>query len=106
MDMVWNRFLGENDLKTQIGQALIEYVFLMAVVVGLFYSFFTSRQLQDFSDDMFNKMIDSIQFSYQHGAGLEGSTYRSPSYDKQPHPTYFVGGNESHFFISHESYPP
>ena len=96
-------------MKTQQGQSTIEYLFLMVVVVALFYSFFKSRYLQDYTDELFSEISDSIQFSYHHGAPSGGRTYSksysNPGYGKTPHSTYYIGGKNSHFFISHEQYP-
>ncbi|MCY4523176.1 MAG: hypothetical protein OXB84_00410 [Halobacteriovoraceae bacterium] len=96
------------NLKKQKGQSVIEYLFLMIVVIALFHSFLTNPRLKDLFVDMTDRMEDAIKFSYQHGDHADGRPYNAYSdHNGNNHATYYNGNgdNKSHFLISHDPYP-
>lgn len=91
----------------QTGQATVEYILMLAVVMGFVFYVFNHPGVKDFlaSDGaLFGKLKNTIQYSYRHAMGGVVSERYPANYSEASHPSY-VGGTETRFFGPAQEYP-
>ncbi len=90
--------------KSQAGQSTVEYILLLVVIFGLSLTVYKGlgfKNLLGENSVFFSKMREHIEFTYRHG----GSISRVDSSYNGTHDTYWVGGDETHFFSPLSTYP-
>lgn len=94
---------NKNFFLNSKAQSVVEYLFLMAVVVFIAMSFFRSAAFQNYFGEkgkFFETYRKQWEYSYRHGLP-KGSTG-----DDLYHATYSPGPGESRFFSGRGAYPP
>ena len=105
MALVWMDKQGEARmvLRDKSGQAIVEYLLLMVVVIILANTFFRSSAFTDNmgqNSSFFLTLRDELEFSYRFGSEYNASS----SFGKVVpatsvgHHSYFQDNNESRFF--------
>ncbi len=87
----------------QSGQSVVEYVFLLVVVVFLLMTFFNSDLFQMYlgsGGKYYQTFSQQFEYSYRHGLP------RGPAGDELFNPTYSPGMGETRFFGGRGAYPP
>jgi len=90
--------------RKQEGQAVVEYVLLLGVVLIMFLTVFRHPKFQQFlgkEGAFFKQYKLLLEYSYRYG--LEGNTDPAPNYTNA-HPSYFDGG-DTRFFSNKTKYP-
>ena len=89
----------------QRGQTTIEYVLLLAVIIGLASMVFKSRLFQDIfgrDSNFVAALIVQMEYAYRHGRMGEQDNNRN----YQQHPTFYNRDEgKSRFFAPAEAYP-
>lgn len=95
-------------LKNSLGQSMVEYIMLVAVVMTLAGTFFRSELFTQFfgDDGEFAKTYkNKMEYSYRHGLPLPvGTTPPTFNPASTQHDTYFKSG-DTRFFGAKEKYP-
>ena len=95
------------------GQALVEYILLIFVVVGFVFYLFNHSPLGIFFSDIGRQFKQQTEFSYRHALFMSGSTGSRNVPANIPygersmlnHPSYVGGGGGTRFFGPAEIYP-
>ena len=96
--------VGNTKALNQRGQTTIEYVLLLAVIIGLASTVFRSRLFQEVfgaDSDFIAALIVRMEYAYRHGrmGGEDNRNY-------QQHPTFYNREEgKSRFFAPAEAYP-
>ena len=99
-------------LKNNLGQSMVEYILLLAVITSLGYTLFHNKRFKDFikgQDGMFATMKKGMSYSYRYGLEYKSDTpfderinfdYSSNKHDTYVNPTTgtsrFFGGNTAY----------
>lgn len=100
-------------LRSNLGQSVVEYILLLAVLSSLGYTFYNNKKFKDFlkgKDGMFASMKKGMSYSYRYGLELKKDTSYDEAlgfdYQTNKHDTYFnATENQSHFFTGQGAYP-
>jgi hypothetical protein len=110
MDVVWMaKFISHKILKQNIGQSLIEYIFLLAIVSALSFTIFKSARFQQLfqgQSGFFATIKKGMVYSYRYGLQFQESDGANMAFDysSASHDTYTKNGT-SRFFASQGKYP-
>ena len=90
-------------LKNERGQAVVEYLLLLVVVVMIANAFFRSdafRSNLGENSSFFESLASEIEFSYRFGSAYNNnSTYNQFPAVSGTHETYYRNGSNSRFFV-------
>ncbi len=90
--------------KTESGQAAVEYILLLAVVISLVVTVVNSDAFKDLlgpDSNVFKKLKDKIEYTYRRGGyGVKDTTTTAYGGD---HDSYYDG--KSKFFMPTGEYP-
>ncbi len=114
MDVVWvGKSINLRLLRNNLGQSVVEYILLLAVISSLGYTFYNNKRFKAFikgNDGMFATMKKGMGYSYRYG--LEYKTEipidekMSFNYQSNKHDTYLNPQDEkSRFFAGSKPYP-
>ncbi len=96
-------------LRNERGQAVVEYLLLLVVVVMLANTFFRSDAFIDTlgeNSSLFETLAKEIEFSYRYGSSYNGtSTYNDFPAASGGHESYFRDASNSRFFVPLEANP-
>lgn len=90
--------------KYQRGQSTVEYILLLVVIFALSMTIYKSLGFKNLVGEdsvFFSKMRAYVEHTYRHG----GSISRADSSYTDTHDTYWVGGDNTHFFSPLTTYP-
>ena len=97
-------------LSNQRGQAVVEYLLLLVVVVMLANTFFRSDAFRDNlgeNSSLFEALAKEIEFSYRYGSAYNNSsTYNDFPAASSGHESYFRDASNSRFFGPLVANPP
>lgn len=102
-------------LKNNLGQSMVEYIMLLAVLSSLGYTLFNNKRYKDFmkgKDGMFATMKSGMAYSYRYGVEYKKSIDLTEKmdfdYKSNKHDTYLNPNNPSisRFFGGTGAYPP
>ena len=100
-------------LRNKLGQGVVEYILLLAVITSLGYTFYNNRRFKEFMrgrDGMFATMKKGMSYSYRYGLEytqeVDVEEKSSFDYRSNKHDTYFnPQDNKSRFFSGIQPYP-
>ena len=100
-------------LRNNLGQSVVEYILLLAVVSSISYAFYNNKRFKDLikgNDGLFAMMKMGMSYSYRYGAEYKSdmSFEEKMNFDYQSnkHDTYFnPNSGQSHFFAGIHAYP-
>lgn len=100
-------------LKTKTGQSTVEYILLLAVIVGLGVTIFNNKKFKDLlagKDGLFLSFRKGMEYSYRYGrmqqTNAEYTQGMAFEYTDTKHDTYFNSGlGQTHFFLPTTKYP-
>jgi ABC-type lipoprotein release transport system permease subunit len=92
--------------SSNAGQAALEYLLLLGMVIGIMTLVMSSdvmRGFTDLEDGVMRDISESMRFSYRHG--LSGRTPENypDSYNSSDHKTYKA--TDTRFFAPRDAYP-
>lgn len=102
-------------LRNNLGQSLVEYILLLAVITSFGYAFYNNKRFKNFiagKDGLFASMQKGISYSYRYGLEykqdptIEFNERMDFDYQTNKHDTYYNNTkNSSHFFVGQSIYP-
>lgn len=103
------KFISHKILKQDLGQSLVEYILLLAVVSALSFTIFKSarfKQLFQGQAGFFAGIKKGMVYSYRYGLQYKESEGADMAFDysSASHDTYTKNGT-SRFFASQGKYP-
>jgi hypothetical protein len=100
--------LGNKNLLNQLGQSMVEYILLLAVVISLVYTVINSGPFQNLigeSGSFPTMMKNEMEWNYRFGSQGNGGV-GLPFYAPTSHPTYWnTQTGFSHFIGPLKQYP-
>lgn len=94
-------------LRNESGQTTIEYILIVAVIVGIYGLFMKNPKIKEYMSGgkIIEELATHIQFCYRHALpGTEKEKY--PAFYQAPtHKSYLEGPRETRFFGPKTGYP-